>query len=149
MHSSICTGAAAMGNSAVDVFICNLCRKCSTWYRQRCSRYMLCGLAQDLFLTVMQIFAKSSRTYSSIFILHQPTTRPKYSASGNESDLATLQAQRDLAMKRKVLTKYRKQTTGSQAGRVETRSRSVHLTLLSIHPSTYDNDHTWRIWRDM
>jgi len=31
-HSSICTGAAAMGNSAVDVFICNLCRKRSTRY---------------------------------------------------------------------------------------------------------------------
>lgn len=149
MCSSICTAAAAMGNSVVDVFICNLRRKCSTWYRQRCSRYRLCGLAQDLFLTVMQIFAESSRTYSSIFILHQPKTQPIYSVSGYESDLATLQAQRDHAMKIKVLTQYRKQTTGSQAGRVETRSGSVHLTLLSIHPFTYDNDHKWRIGRDM
>lgn len=93
----------------------------------------------------MQFFAKSSRTYSSIFILHQPTTRPKYSVSGYESDLATPQARRDhAAMKRKVLTKYRKQTTGSQAGRVETRSGLDLLTLLSTHRSTYDNDHKWR-----
>lgn len=111
---------------------------------QRCRSYMLCGLSQDLFLSVMQFFAKSSRTYSSIFILHQPTTRPKYSVSSYESALATPQAQRDhAAMKRKVLTKYRKQTTGSHVGRVETRSGLVLLTLHSILPSISDNYRKW------
>ncbi len=95
---------SSYGKLVVDVFICNLCRKCSSWYRQRCSRDMLCGLVQDLFLTVMLIFAESRRTCSSIFILHQPKTQPTYSVSSYESDLATLEAQRDHAMKIKVIS---------------------------------------------